>query len=54
MLLRKHSDVQEVGRRTRVCKLAHKYKFCETLRAGPTTPCASFLTSYNKVEENCP
>jgi len=51
MLQRKPRNVQEVARKSKDAKLAHKYKFGETLRAGPATPCSSFLASHNKVEE---
>lgn len=40
-----------VGKKAAAGKRVAKGKFQETLRAVPTTPCASFLQSYNAVEE---
>ncbi len=39
------------ARKAKDAKLQAKANFLETLRGTPQTPCASFLTSYNKIED---
>ena len=39
-------------RQRKDAKLAHRRRFGEPLRAGPATPCASFLASFNRVVDS--
>ena len=43
--------IAALKRKKKDSKLAHKHKFFEVLPADSTTPCASFLASYNRVVE---
>merc|ERR1719409_1494546 len=49
---KKAKTAKAVARKAIDAKLTNKAKFRETLRATPETPCASFLVSYNKLEES--
>ncbi len=55
MLKPKAPDADAAARAKRQrkdAKLAQRRRFGETLRAGPATPCASFLASFNRVVDS--
>lgn len=48
---KKGKDVKKTARAAKDAKLVMKANFAETMRATPDTPMASFLDSYNKIED---
>lgn len=48
---KKAKNAKATAVKAKDAKLAQKAKFTETLRGTPETPCAAFLVSYNKIEE---